>query len=171
MFENFLKSQDSKNCPTSHAHLQQNILPSRLRVYDLPAEALEQGPLGAADGGDAAAAPDNLPAVLYVDEGETIYDYAWYPGMLASDPASCVFASTVRVCGHCSGPTQHSTPRLLIHTNACTSCRGAHDLIAPRCLAPGLYACLLCNLCPQMTRPYYNADLHLTMIQTCTSTC
>lgn len=69
-------------------------------MYDLPAEALEQGPLEDANGSNAATAPDNLPAVLYLDEGETIYDYAWYPGMLASDPASCVFASTVRVGGN-----------------------------------------------------------------------
>ncbi|KAK9906702.1 hypothetical protein WJX75_006470 [Coccomyxa subellipsoidea] len=67
-----------------------------LRIYDLPAEALEQGSLETADHGSAAAVPDNLPAVLYLDEGETIYDYAWYPGMLASEPSSCVFASTAR---------------------------------------------------------------------------
>ena len=73
---------------------------SRLRIYDLPAEALEQGSLETADHGSAAAVPDNLPAVLYLDEGETIYDYAWYPGMLASEPSSCVFASTARVSGN-----------------------------------------------------------------------
>lgn len=71
----------------------------RLRVYDLPSEVLEQPSLddSAAEGIDAAKAGDNLPAVLYVDEGETIYDYAWYPAMLAAEPASCVFASTARV--------------------------------------------------------------------------
>lgn len=95
-------------------------------MYDLPAEALEQGPLEAADAGDAAAAPDNLPAVLYLDEGETIYDYAWYPGMLASDPASCVFASTVRV--GCSTPAP--TIEFNNHKHACTSCRLVHDRIA-----------------------------------------
>ena len=30
-------------------------------------------------------------------ESELIYDYAWYAGMLASDPASCCFAATCRV--------------------------------------------------------------------------
>ena len=61
----------------------------RLRVYDLPSEVLEQPSLddSAAEGIDAAKAGDNLPAVLYVDEGETIYDYAWYPAMLAAEPA------------------------------------------------------------------------------------
>ncbi|EIE24132.1 WD40 repeat-like protein, partial [Coccomyxa subellipsoidea C-169] len=67
-----------------------------LRVYDLPAEVLDQGLLEPADDGGAAAIDDNLPAVLYLDEGETIYDYAWYPRMLASEPSSCVFASTSR---------------------------------------------------------------------------
>ena len=70
-------------------------------MYDLPPEALEEpGLQHAAKTGindDVAALPDNLPAVLHVDEGETVYDYAWYPGMLASEPASCVFATTVRV--------------------------------------------------------------------------
>ena len=66
-------------------------------MYDLPAEVLDQGPLEPADDGGAAAIDDNLPAVLYLDEGETIYDYAWYPRMLASEPSSCVFASTSRV--------------------------------------------------------------------------
>ena len=75
----------------------------RLRVYDLPPEALDQPGLqhAAKTGSDSddgvATLPDNLPAVLHVDEGETVYDYAWYPGMLASEPASCVFATTVRV--------------------------------------------------------------------------
>lgn len=63
-------------------------------MYDLPPDVLEQPGLGA-----EAQAPDNLHVVLYVDEGETIYDYAWYPGMLASDPATSVFAATSRVRG------------------------------------------------------------------------
>lgn len=72
----------------------------RLRVYDLPPEALEHPGLQAATSGssdDVSCLLDNLPTALYVDEGETVYDYAWYPGMLASEPASCVFATTVRV--------------------------------------------------------------------------
>ena len=73
----------------------------RLRVYDLPPDVLEQPALAAkahsSSSGGWAEAPDNLPVVLYVDEGETIYDYAWYPGMLASEPATSVFAATSRV--------------------------------------------------------------------------
>lgn len=34
---------------------------------------------------------------MRVFEGETIYDYAWYPFMSSEDPATCCFASTSRV--------------------------------------------------------------------------
>ena len=89
----------------------------RLRVFDLPADALERpglaerGEPGAehsaracSSGGEPA---DSAAPALRVFEGETVYDYAWYPGMLASEPASCVFASTSRVrcaplCRACS---------------------------------------------------------------------
>ena len=68
-------------------------------MFDLPAEAID-GPGGAdqakPDQGLASSA-DTLSSVLQVDEGETVYDYAWYPGMLVSQPASCVFACTARV--------------------------------------------------------------------------
>ena len=32
----------------------------------------------------------------HAQEGELIYDYAWYSGMSARDPASCCFATTSR---------------------------------------------------------------------------
>jgi hypothetical protein len=32
-----------------------------------------------------------------VHTGETVYDYCWFSGMSAADPASCCFASTSRV--------------------------------------------------------------------------
>jgi hypothetical protein len=35
--------------------------------------------------------------VLVLQEGELVYDFAWYSQMLASDPASCCFATTCRV--------------------------------------------------------------------------
>ncbi|WOG89875.1 hypothetical protein DCAR_0209114 [Daucus carota subsp. sativus] len=35
-------------------------------------------------------------ASLVLKEGEAIYDYCWYPFMSASDPVTCVFASTTR---------------------------------------------------------------------------
>ena len=64
----------------------------RLRVFDLPADVLDE-PEAAKD----VPSADTLQSVLQVDEGETVYDYAWYPGMLVSEPASCVFACTARV--------------------------------------------------------------------------
>ncbi|XP_052201678.1 uncharacterized protein LOC127807682 isoform X2 [Diospyros lotus] len=39
---------------------------------------------------------DSFAANLLVNEGEAIYDYCWYPYMSASDPVTCVFASTSR---------------------------------------------------------------------------
>ncbi|XP_071698164.1 uncharacterized protein [Rutidosis leptorrhynchoides] len=39
---------------------------------------------------------DSFPASLAITEGESIYDYCWYPYMSASDPVSCVFATTTR---------------------------------------------------------------------------
>lgn len=69
----------------------------RLRVYDLPADVLDEQGGPAKSGQDSASPTDSLQSVLQVDEGETVYDYAWYPGMLVSEPASCVFACTARV--------------------------------------------------------------------------
>jgi telomerase Cajal body protein 1 len=37
-----------------------------------------------------------LTPVLDVKEGETVYDYAWYPFMNTSDAASCCFITTTR---------------------------------------------------------------------------
>ncbi|CAH1448409.1 unnamed protein product [Lactuca virosa] len=44
----------------------------------------------------SAAIEDSFPASLALTEGEAIYDYCWYPYMSASDPVSCVFATTTR---------------------------------------------------------------------------
>ncbi|KAI7756400.1 hypothetical protein M8C21_011640 [Ambrosia artemisiifolia] len=44
----------------------------------------------------SAAIEDSFPANLAITEGEAIYDYCWYPYMSASDPVSCVFATTTR---------------------------------------------------------------------------
>ncbi|KAL8192514.1 hypothetical protein R6Q57_027699 [Mikania cordata] len=44
----------------------------------------------------SAASEDSFPANLAITEGEAIYDYCWYPYMSASDPVSCVFATTTR---------------------------------------------------------------------------
>ena len=74
-------------------------------MFDLPTDALERSSLANApgatsstSGSDSRDAVDSVAPALRVFEGETVYDYAWYPGMLASDPTSCVFASTSRVC-------------------------------------------------------------------------
>ncbi|KAK6917466.1 WD40 repeat [Dillenia turbinata] len=39
---------------------------------------------------------DSYAANLVVSEGESVYDYCWYPYMSTSDPTTCVFASTTR---------------------------------------------------------------------------
>ncbi|KAL5841758.1 hypothetical protein ACOSQ3_012361 [Xanthoceras sorbifolium] len=39
---------------------------------------------------------DSYAADLVVSEGESVHDFCWYPYMSASDPVSCVFASTTR---------------------------------------------------------------------------
>ena len=39
---------------------------------------------------------DSFGPALRIEEGELIYDYAWFPCMSAADPASCCFASTSR---------------------------------------------------------------------------
>ncbi|XAR66391.1 hypothetical protein NMG60_11012613 [Bertholletia excelsa] len=45
---------------------------------------------------DAETGGDSYAANLVVNEGESIYDYCWYPYMSASDPVTSVFASTTR---------------------------------------------------------------------------
>lgn len=49
-----------------------------------------------ADGCCLAIDEDSYDASLIVKEGESVYDYCWYPYMTASDPVSCVFATTTR---------------------------------------------------------------------------
>ncbi|XP_057544146.1 uncharacterized protein LOC130823530 [Amaranthus tricolor] len=39
---------------------------------------------------------DSFNANLVISEGESVYDYCWYPYMSASDVTSCVFATTTR---------------------------------------------------------------------------
>ncbi|GLJ48722.1 hypothetical protein SUGI_1027490 [Cryptomeria japonica] len=63
-----------------------------LRLFDLP----DYGSGGALGSGLSFPEDDSFTSRLSIDEGESIYDYCWYPHMLASDQASCVFASTSR---------------------------------------------------------------------------
>ncbi|KAF8411229.1 hypothetical protein HHK36_003775 [Tetracentron sinense] len=39
---------------------------------------------------------DSYVSNLTVSEGESVYDYCWYPYMSAADPTTCVFATTTR---------------------------------------------------------------------------
>ena len=41
-------------------------------------------------------APTVISSVLSSNEGETVYDYAWYPYMNSLDPITCFYASTSR---------------------------------------------------------------------------
>ncbi|KNA12280.1 hypothetical protein SOVF_127390 [Spinacia oleracea] len=52
---------------------------------DFPAGSLPSGP-----------DEDSYTANLVINEGESVYDYCWYPYMSASDTTSCVFATTTR---------------------------------------------------------------------------
>lgn len=72
---------------------------NRLRVFDLSADVLEVRGLGNADEsslGGIAAAKDSAAPPITIQEGELVYDYAWYGGMTASDPSTCCFATTCR---------------------------------------------------------------------------
>ncbi|MEW5303339.1 MAG: hypothetical protein WDW36_006041 [Sanguina aurantia] len=83
-----------------------------LRIFDLPQNVLYANAHGDAHGdasgcqgtgsrsssGQGGSSADSLSAGLRVQEGETIYDYAWYSRMTVTDAASCCFASSSR--GH-----------------------------------------------------------------------
>ncbi|CAM9672719.1 unnamed protein product [Scytosiphon promiscuus] len=74
-----------------------------LRVFEVPGHALrgdkQERDSGSVDGttnpanGDAA---EEWSPCLYSVEGETIYDFAWYPHMSSAEPATSVFVSTSR---------------------------------------------------------------------------
>ena len=84
-------------------------------MFDLPQDALDTDacaataadslpvgvppeiPSGAYEDPQKNEPSDSISAALKIQEGETIYGMAWYPGMNALDPASCCFATTSRV--------------------------------------------------------------------------
>ncbi|DBB13553.1 TPA: hypothetical protein ACH3X3_000587 [Trebouxia sp. C0006] len=68
-----------------------------LRIFDLPAEAYS-GELKSQSATELhdETATDSFAAALQVQEGELVYDYAWYSRMHTSDPVSCCFATTSR---------------------------------------------------------------------------
>lgn len=91
------------------------VLSYRLRVFDLPQDSLDTDAiastaadnlsvsyppeltLGASGDPQSNEPSDSITSALKIQEGETIYGMAWYPGMNALDPASCCFATTSRV--------------------------------------------------------------------------
>ncbi|XP_060192801.1 uncharacterized protein LOC132622244 [Lycium barbarum] len=61
-------------------------------LFNLPYD--ESG--GLADFSSSAADTDSYAASLVMSDGESVYDYCWYPYMSSSSPETCVFASTTR---------------------------------------------------------------------------
>lgn len=68
-----------------------------LRVFDLPSEAYSSGQVESHTSEPRQETSDSFSAALQVQEGELVYDYAWYSCMHTSDPVSCCFATTSRV--------------------------------------------------------------------------
>ncbi|EOD33809.1 hypothetical protein EMIHUDRAFT_122834 [Emiliania huxleyi CCMP1516] len=62
---------------------------------DGAATASENGN-GAVTGGGGGDSEEELRPALRIDEGESVYDYAWYPLMSAHDPMTCCLLSTSR---------------------------------------------------------------------------
>ncbi|XP_065876960.1 uncharacterized protein [Euphorbia lathyris] len=88
-FNNFLKGV--KWSPDGSCFLT-NSEDNTLRLFSLPDNC------GALDSNACSldADEDSYDASLIVNEGESVYDFCWYPYMNASDPVSCVFATTSR---------------------------------------------------------------------------
>nr|XP_010908444.1 telomerase Cajal body protein 1 isoform X1 [Elaeis guineensis] len=63
-----------------------------LRLFYLPEEAFNDHVAHEAPVDDQ----DSYASSVIVSEAETVYDFCWYPYMYASDPTTCVFASTTR---------------------------------------------------------------------------
>ena len=83
-------------------------------MFDLPPDI---------DSAAAADAAEDWEPAVRVLEGETIYDYAWYPFMSSEDPATCCFASTSRVRMVYMLP---QVPPALMSPDACCTCCSAH---------------------------------------------
>uniref|UniRef100_A0A8C4S4A9 Telomerase Cajal body protein 1 n=1 Tax=Erpetoichthys calabaricus TaxID=27687 RepID=A0A8C4S4A9_ERPCA len=81
--ENFLKG--CKWAPDGSCILT-NSADNVLRLYNLPPEMYSQ---------DWEGLPE-INAVLRMTEGDTIYDYCWYPIMTSLDPETCFIASSSR---------------------------------------------------------------------------
>ncbi|CAM9432793.1 unnamed protein product, partial [Ascophyllum nodosum] len=74
-----------------------------LRVFEVPRGALQPAPEGEPEGRESSAASlassateEDWSPCLGSVEGETVYDFAWYPYMSSIEPATSVFVSTSR---------------------------------------------------------------------------
>ncbi|KAL9234106.1 hypothetical protein vseg_009013 [Gypsophila vaccaria] len=63
-----------------------------LRLFYLP----DDGSNNAMESCSSDPNEDSFSANLVINEGESVYDYCWYPYMSTSDLTSCVFATTSR---------------------------------------------------------------------------
>ncbi|XP_042520495.1 telomerase Cajal body protein 1 [Macadamia integrifolia] len=63
-----------------------------LRIFNLPGNF----DVNHVDAYPSIVDEDSFVANVVVSEGESVYDYCWYPYMSASDPTTAVFASTSR---------------------------------------------------------------------------
>ncbi|KAL2643010.1 hypothetical protein R1flu_010597 [Riccia fluitans] len=62
-----------------------------LNIFHLPSDAVEDCPEV-----DLASNEDSFQSSLLIQEGEAVYDFSWYPSMVASDTDTCVFATSCR---------------------------------------------------------------------------
>eukprot|EP00308_Calcidiscus_leptoporus_P009166 CAMPEP_0119374216 /NCGR_PEP_ID=MMETSP1334-20130426/30008_1 /TAXON_ID=127549 /ORGANISM="Calcidiscus leptoporus, Strain RCC1130" /LENGTH=462 /DNA_ID=CAMNT_0007392223 /DNA_START=78 /DNA_END=1466 /DNA_ORIENTATION=- len=62
----------------------------KLRLFELPQSTVQ----GQVDSGEHATG--ELRSTLCVNEGDSIYDYCWYPLMDSAAPVTCCFVSTAR---------------------------------------------------------------------------
>ncbi|XP_022715988.1 telomerase Cajal body protein 1 isoform X2 [Durio zibethinus] len=63
-----------------------------LRLFSLP----DNGSSDQVNAYPSVSEEDSYAAELVVSEGESVYDFCWYPYMSASDPVTCVFATSTR---------------------------------------------------------------------------
>ncbi|KAE8659735.1 Transducin/WD40 repeat-like superfamily protein isoform 2 [Hibiscus syriacus] len=63
-----------------------------LRLFSLP----DYGSNDQTAAYSSVSEEDSYAAQLVVSEGESVYDFCWYPYMSSSDPVTCVFATSTR---------------------------------------------------------------------------
>lgn len=80
---------------------------ARLRLFNIPHHVLQSacgsGEMPVGNEATSILVPeleqevDILNSTVQIQEGELVYDYAWYPHMTSSNPQTCCIASTCRV--------------------------------------------------------------------------